>query len=145
MTLYTQGGYKYQLREDLVLQSSIVGYDVDLPFIRLKEDGALIIKRGYASDGPSGPTFDMWRPRKLFKWLYKKFLMPAVGHDALYQLLRMKMIPASLRGNADMDLRTWCLDRGMWKTRSNWIYMSVSKGAGYAADPKNSREVLDAP
>jgi len=39
-------------------------------------------------------------------------------HDALYQLMRLKLLPASLRETADMLLRRICIEDGMCRLRA---------------------------
>ena len=51
-------GYKYQLVEDEVTKTDIIGYSFDTKFIRLTLVGVLTVKAGYAWDGASGPTID---------------------------------------------------------------------------------------
>ena len=50
-------------------------------FIALATDGTITIKVGYAWDGPSGPAFDS-----------PKYMRGSLVHDALYQLLRAKIL-----------------------------------------------------
>ena len=136
---YTTGGYKYKLESSAILRSSILGYNIEERFITLEEDGKLILRPGYACDGPSGPTLD-----RILPFLYKKFLVPAFGHDALYQLIRLGLLEPERRLHADQDLRQWCLDRGMMKLRARWVYRGVRTGGGPAADPKHKRKVYEA-
>lgn len=51
-------GYKYQLMEQYSFDVAIKEYEIDTPYLSLGNDGILIIKKGYAWDGPSGPTID---------------------------------------------------------------------------------------
>ena len=54
-------GYKYQLVEKYTLEVPInPDSDIASPsgYIQLTVEGALTIEKGYAWDGPSGPTFD---------------------------------------------------------------------------------------
>jgi hypothetical protein len=141
MTAYTEGGYKYRLEEDLILYSSIRDFNICFPFIQLMRDGRLTVCMGYACDGPSGPTADMWLPRWFWRWVYRKFLMPSIGHDAIYQLIRHGHLPEEFRVVADEDLARWCLERGMWKIRAKWILIAVKYFANFAADPKHKRKV----
>lgn len=54
---YTEG-YKYQLAEDYVVMTPIVGVEVVDFYFTLERSGRLTGKKGYAWDGASGPTFD---------------------------------------------------------------------------------------
>ena len=131
---YTKG-YKYQLVEDYSIQTSIKPYkDMELKFISLSKDGLLTIKAGYASDGPSGPTIDT-----------KNSIRGAFVHDALYQLIRQRCLPKSVRPQCDeLAYRIWIED-GMYKWRAKLWKRELGKFAGYAADPKNAKETLTAP
>ena len=99
--------YKYRLLADLVLQSSIKDIFVRTEYIELRYDGQLTLRKGYAWDGPSGPTIDT-----------KNFMRGSLVHDALYQLMRLKLLPASLRETADMLLRRICIEDGMCRLRA---------------------------
>jgi hypothetical protein len=58
-------GYKFQLAEDIYIQTDILPYhDIKLEFITLDMTGLLGLKSGYASDGCSGP---MLNTRKALK------------------------------------------------------------------------------
>ena len=66
--------YKYTLLNDYSYQTDIqVPEDADLGLLKIDPSGLLIIKNGYAWDGPSGPTFDT-----------KNFMRGSLVHDALY-------------------------------------------------------------
>jgi hypothetical protein len=60
------------------------------------------ISKGYAWDGPSGPTIDTGN-----------FMRGSLIHDALYQLMRTGNLPTSFRERADLLLRKTCIDDGM--------------------------------
>ena len=66
-------GYKYQLKREYSQQIDIKpNRHVDMDFIILTMTGFLIIKKGYAWDGPSGPTIDT-----------PNFMRGSLVHDAL--------------------------------------------------------------
>jgi len=66
-------GYKYQVVETFETQTSILaGKQISVNYITLYRDGVLSIASGYASDGPSGITFDT-----------RNFMRGAFVHDAL--------------------------------------------------------------
>ena len=69
-----KSGYKYQLYEDYaVMIGMIPPDDVVTDYIELNSDGLLTIRKGYAWDGPSGPTIDTLN-----------FMRGSLVHDALY-------------------------------------------------------------
>jgi hypothetical protein len=132
-------GYKYQLAEDEVfletpLRPMLEGALVDTDSIRLDPYGNLIVKAGYAWDGPSGPTRD--DPTNM---------TPSLFHDAAYQLIRCEYVSAHYRLLADQHLGQLCIDRGMWKTRS-WIWVrNLRRFGAPAADPKNKKIIHEVP
>ena len=134
MIKYKQG-FKYQLNEDYSLRINILPTDpIETDYLRLGTSGILRIKKGYAWDGASGITFDS-----------KSSMRGALVHDALYQLLRLKLLSQTYRNYADELLRDICIEDGMWKWRANMWYKAVRKFADFAADPKNKKQVLTAP
>ncbi len=126
-------GFKYQLAEDYQIKINICPVDpIKLDFISLTSDGMLSILKGYAWDGASGITIDT-----------KSSMRGALVHDALYQLLRMKLINACWRTYADELLRDICIEDGMYKWRANMWYEAVNKLAAFAADPKNTKKIIE--
>ena len=127
-------GYKYVLHETYSVQTSIrPPADIITPFITLTASGLLILRAGYASDGPSGPTIDT-----------KNFIRGAFGHDALYQLMRMRLLDCGWRPAADRDLDRGCKEDGMWGIRRWWVLRGVRLG-GEGAAAWQEDEVLEAP
>ena len=128
-------GFKYQLVEDYIIRLNISGYDIRSDFLSLNSNGLLLIKKGYAWDGPSGPTVDT-----------KTFMRGSLIHDAIYQLIREKKLPEWYRGYADYVIKEICLEDKMCKIRAWWVYKALaSKFADFASDPKNKRKVIEAP
>jgi hypothetical protein len=129
-----KSGYKYQLEEDEVFISSVViDKVIKTKYINLT-NGALIIKAGYAWDGPSGPTYDSVNSMR-----------GSLYHDAMYQLMRMKKVPARWRVKADDDFGTILKNDGMWNPR-RWMWVNmVKKLAAGAADPSSIKKVHEAP
>jgi len=106
--------WKYRLTKELVLLSSIRDEYVRTEYIELKYDGRLTLRKGYAWDGPSGPTIDT-----------ADSMRGSAGHDALYQLISLGAIREELRIQADADLRAWCMQDGMSELRANAWYKAV--------------------
>ncbi len=131
-------GYKYQIVED---------YSIDIPikpdseavspsgFIQLSTVGKLTIKKGYAWDGPSGPTIDTLN-----------FMRGSLVHDALYQLMREEKLDyKDCREPADRLLQNMCKEDGMSSIRAWWVYKGLRIGGDPAANPDNRRPVTKAP
>lgn len=120
-----QAGYKYRLCADEVFPDTGVlpDTDIDTQFIRLDVLGNLLVRAGYAWDGPSGPTLDT-----------PDSMTASLAHDALYQLFREhRLDPAVWRDDADRLLRTLCLKNGMSHARAEVWYIGVRLGAADAA------------
>ena len=134
-TIEYRSGYKYQLATEYGVQTGIYPLEAILTeFITLNMNGLLFIRRGYAWDGPSGPTIDT-----------KNFMRGSLVHDALYQLMRQELLGSEWRYAADKELNKICLEDGMSKVRAWWVYRAVQRMAGFAASPENKKKVHVAP
>lgn len=102
-----QKGYKYKLAEDewfdIPFKDMVPFNTLDTGYI-MYDYGRLLVRRGYAWDGPSGPVLDS--PRNM---------TPSLFHDAWYQLLRDRWVPGKTRQKADEYFATLCCHRGTWK------------------------------
>lgn len=127
-----RGGYKYQLAETYAVTVAMKpARNIQSDFIDLDVEGGLSIKRGYAWDGPSGPTIDT-----------DNFMRGSLVHDALYQLLRQNddgehFDHAKDRKVADQELIRICKEDGMTCIRRQWVLAGVRWGGrGSAKWPK---------
>ncbi len=131
-------GYKYQLVEPFSVGIPIKpNANISSPsdFIVLTVEGQLTIKKGYAWDGPSGPTIDTLN-----------FMRGSLVHDALYQLMREELLDKeACRGLADSLLQTMCKEDGMSSIRAWWVYQGLRIGGDPASDPDNKKPVTAAP
>lgn len=131
-------GYKYQTVEPYVYETGIeldAAVSTDGKWLQMTRTGRLTVKRGYAWDGPSGPTIDSL-----------DFMRGSLVHDALYQLIREQKIPKRLRKLADELLRDICLEDGMSKLRAEYVYTAVRAFGGQAIKPrKEDVAVITAP
>ena len=108
-------GYKYQLAETYSVKVGITPSSaVRHEYISLSQHGFLTISKGYAWDGPSGPTIDT-----------KNFMRGSLVHDALYQLIGEGLLPLDDREKADRELRRICIEDGMSEARAWWVYQAV--------------------
>ena len=97
--------------------------------------GRCRIRKGYAWDGPSGPTFDT-----------RNFMRGSVVHDALYQLMREEHLNRDdWREAADDELERLCLQDGMSKARAWWVHKGVRWFAENAAKKDSAKKVKTAP
>jgi len=130
-----KSGYKYQLVETYCVQIPIrPKNNIETEYISLAKSGLLIIREGYAWDGPSGPTIDT-----------KTFMRGSSVHDALYQLMREGLLSRRHRNDVDKLLARMCLQDGMFFGRAWWVHVGVKYGAAGAAKKKAMRPVLIAP
>jgi hypothetical protein len=106
-------GYKYQLVEDEVFKTKIIGYSIDTPFIRLTLIGILTAKHGYAWNGANVIPDS------------KEVLRGSCGHDAGYQLISMGLLPLSERVYVDELLQSCCKEDGAGISYSDMIYQAV--------------------
>ena len=128
-------GYKYQLASGYDLFVGIYpDQDIETDWIALSRKGILSMKKGYAWDGASGPTYDS-----------KDSMRGSLVHDALYQLMRLGLLPESCRPQADKLLHDICVEDGMAEFRARiWRHM-VNDFAGYAAQNGTEQPILTAP
>ena len=125
--LQTRENYSFQLPPEL----KAVHYTGDFVSV---DGGYCNIRRGYASDGPSGPTFKT-----------KNFIRGAVEHDALYQLIRLGIIPPEFRDICDRHLVKTLKEDGMWWPRRTWTYLGLKYFGAKAAMSDNIRQKKRAP
>jgi len=129
-----RSGYKYQLCGSYSVQTAVHPWDTAmLDDIVLHKDGNLFLPKGYAWDGPSGPSIDT-----------KSFMRGSLVHDALYQLMRNGVLNTRWREQADKELRRICLEDGMFAFRAWYVYRAVRLAAGPAASPDNIKPILTA-
>jgi hypothetical protein len=130
-----RSGYKYQLVDEYQVQTRVIPEkDVKTEYLDLYTDGKLVIKKGYAWDGPSGPTLDT-----------ANFMRGSLVHDALYQLLRQEFVDEKWREEADDELKRICREDGMCKIRAWWVHLAVRKWGKVAADPASKKKIHQAP
>ena len=134
MPITYKKGYKYQLKENYSVDVGILDYSFDSAYISLDAKGMLTIKKGYAWDGPSGPTIDT-----------KNFMRGALVHDALYQLMREHVLPITLRNVADFIMYKFCLEDGMTKLRAWYCYQAVKQFGEKSATERGGYPLITAP
>ena len=128
-------GYKYQLFKTYFIKTNIHPLkNIHTERIDLSMDGYLTIRKGYAWDGPSGPTLDT-----------PSFMRGSLIHDSLYQLIRMELLSMECRKGADMELDKACGVDGMMSWYRNVVFFSVRKFASGSAMKENMRKVITAP
>jgi hypothetical protein len=119
-------------------------YRVDVGFFKTKAErgndyvwlglGTLTIAKGYAWDGPSGPTVDT-----------KNWMRASLVHDALYQLMREGFIDLTLRAKTDDLMYAHLREDGMSRPRARTAYYGVRIFGEKHARPRPAPKVLIAP
>lgn len=105
--------------------------DIEFLFLSLTVTGLLTVKKGYAWDGPSGPTIDS-----------RDFMRGSLVHDALYQLMRLNTLDYQVyRQRADEYLREICLEDGMSAFRAWYSYQAVRLFGEANARPRDEPEI----
>ena len=133
--IYYREGYKYQLTKSYAVGIEIfVQEDIITHFIHLYKKGTLLIRSGYAWDGPSGPTIDT-----------SSSMRGSLIHDALYQLMRLGLISENNREYADSLLKKVCVEDGMNKVRAKLWQTMVNLFASGCAKSGTDRIIKEAP
>lgn len=132
--IYYKSGYKYQLALDYSVETGILGVHAVTEWIQLEPDGKLYIRKGYAWDGPSGPTFDT-----------PDSMRGSLVHDALAQLVRLGLLGKEWRRKIDNLLHDICVEDGMWHPRAEMWEEAVKHFADYAFEREAEPKVLEAP
>jgi len=132
MIHYTHSNYRYQLARAYVHEVGLPGHGGN-DFVHLA-DGALVLRPGYAWDGASGPAINT-----------KNFVRGSLVHDALYQLIRIGVLPRTARKTADEALRSIVIEDGMSHIRASWVYAAVRAFGGLYLDHVPETSVQTAP
>lgn len=144
-TLYYKDGYKYWVAKNYAIEVPFAPPDDIISeyihYLRRPDGkGLLLIKEGYPWDGASGPTFDT-----------KNTMIGSLGHDAMYELMRLELLPLSFRDDADAWLEALCNEATPgWRKPLEWLrfkgwFLAVRGFAGAQALKENDRPILTAP
>ena len=130
-----KSGYKYQLYENYEMDIIHTPQkEIHTRFICLNTNGHLKIKGGYAWDGTSGPVIDT-----------DNNMRASLVHDALYQLIRMQLLPSSWKDIADKIFYKMCKQDGVLGFIANIYYRVLKKFGWKAVLPRYAKEVKFAP
>jgi len=123
--------YKYLVTEDLSYGTNMRGFSVEISdsagitLARLDTSGVLAVHRGYAWDGPSGPTIDT-----------PDWMDASLVHDIFYQLIRNRQLPLRKRRLADIEMHRILIASGMPRVRAWYSYWAVRIFGLPAAHPR---------
>lgn len=111
---YDHENYRFILTATLTLDTGIINRACKTDWVDLKADGTLIIANRYAWDGASGVAINT-----------ENSIAASCGHDALYQLMGLGLLPLTQRLKADACLRRWLIEDGMIELRANLWFFAV--------------------
>jgi hypothetical protein len=134
MTIYYVEGFKYQLAANLVVDTPIRGLRIDDDYFTLTENGRLIVRKGYAWDGASGPTFDT-----------KSSMRASLVHDVFCQAMRDGRMSFDYQDQVNALFRQHCIEDGMWSWRASAWHAAVEFADAGNPDQGPDRRVLEAP
>lgn len=109
-------GFRYQIVEEfvIVIDDYKPHQNIVDEFFEFYADGTLIIKKGFAWDGPSGPTIDT-----------KDAHIAAIVHDVFYRCIRRGYLPLSIKPIADKIFYKLLRKNGMFILRALYWYLGV--------------------
>ena len=110
--------YKYKLKTEQSAMTDITGLEINNNFFILDTNGILVVRRGYCWNGSSGPTWDT-----------PSTMRASLFHDALYQMMREKLISLDWRYISDKLYYKMCIDDGMWRWRA-WLHYKALRAFG---------------
>ena len=128
-------GYKYQLAEDFRIKTPIIGESIRHDYFQLYKNGNLLVKKGYAWDGASGPTFDT-----------ESSISSSAEHDALCKMLRnLSLDYDKWQDKVNEFFRERCEENGMNPLRARIWHAGVEFGDAGNPNQGPDDEVLTAP
>lgn len=134
-------GYHLQLRDDAVFSSGITGFAVATEFVSLLPTGRICLRHGYATDGITCITGTPWEFLLSRPWLVNG----SFPHDGIYQLIRLGLLPAKVKKQADEMLREVCVLGGADQWQADIVYRFVEHLGGLAGLEDGERPLLEAP
>jgi hypothetical protein len=106
--------YKYQLAATIHFDTGIKGYSFIATYLGMTPSGTLIIREGYMWDGASGPTMDS-----------ECSMRASLLHDALFQLIRLNLLPLKIKPIADKLFHDILIHDGMAPIRAMFWYEAI--------------------
>jgi hypothetical protein len=129
------GGAKQLCSEFRFQITPAPGYSGEAGFISFDKAGRITVYPGYAWDGASGPTIDTLDS-----------VCAALGHDVLYELMRLGKLPLYIyKPAADLWFYKRLQTDGMISYRAWAWYRAVSQFGGPGTRPENHPAIQRAP
>jgi len=111
---YDHKNYRFILTAPLTLDTGIINRACKTDWIELDRNGVMTLSADYAWDGASGIAINT-----------ENAIAASCGHDALYQLMDLGLLPLTQRLKADACLRRWLIEDGMIELRANLWFFAV--------------------
>lgn len=128
-------GYKYQLEELYACETPITGSLIEDDLFTLYESGLLVIRKGFAWDGASGPTFDT-----------KSSMRASLVHDVFCVCMRDgRLSYEKWQDTVNEFFRQQCIEDGMWQWRAGLWHAAVELADAGNPNQGRDRVVLTAP
>lgn len=124
-------GYKYQLKSDVIIQTSLLPESPRFiqGYVFLDTDGTLIIYRGYAWDGCTN-ALDT-----------DSNMLAGLVHDALYQLMQEGVLDWSFKPEADNMLRDIMISQGAFRSIADLFRFAVNEFGRFHMKAKSIRSL----
>lgn len=135
-TIKYKSGYKYQTALQHKTMIPITGHDAESEFVSLSPEGLLLIRSGYAWDGPTGYVLHTYRQRMMRGSLY---------HDALYQLMREEQLDREHRQEADDVFLLTILEDKTPSVLAHTAYRLIRLVGGKFTSPTQKKVIHCAP
>jgi len=130
-----RAGYKYVLHSDATIQLSFGPAQlITHEHITFHPNKLLEIRKGFPWDGMSGGVPDT-----------KRNMRASLAHDALYKLIRQRLLPMSFRSLADEELEKLCVKDRVWKWVASLYRRGLGIGGTAAALPSAIKRIYRAP
>lgn len=134
MIRYSEG-YKYQLEALYACETPVTGTLIEDDLFTLYESGLLVIRKGFAWDGASGPTFDS-----------KSSMRASLVHDVFCICMRDgRLSYEKWQDTVNEFFRQQCIEDGMWHWRAGLWHAAVELADAGNPDQGRDRVVLTAP
>lgn len=134
MIRYSEG-YKYQLEALYACETPVTGTLIEDDLFTLYESGLLVIRKGFAWDGASGPTFDS-----------KSSMRASLVHDVFCICMRDgRLSYEKWQDTVNEFFRQQCIEDGMWHWRAGLWHAAVELADAGNPEQGRDRVVLTAP
>lgn len=134
MIRYSEG-YKYQLEALYACETPVTGTLIEDDLFTIYESGLLVIRKGFAWDGASGPTFDS-----------KSSMRASLVHDVFCICMRDgRLSYEKWQDTVNEFFRQQCIEDGMWHWRAGLWHAAVELADAGNPDQGRDRVVLTAP